>query len=715
MHASIGRRASALVAALVCAQQAGAQVFVNSPGNIPSGSPGNNSRTEQVDFADIDNDGDWDVGVADGGDCCNDQNRLWVNQGGLQGGTLGFFADATAAQAPLISDNSRDIEFVDFDSDGDPDIHSTNTSTLVNQACRFWTNQGGLQAGSAGSYVDETALRWVGLGGAGSSVPPSSVLGSGGFITFGQDQDFADVDNDGDLDLVAAVVGGGFSGSEPTRLFLNDGLGFFSEFNPSGFQLGVTPLEGNPALWAEGLQQSGTINTTGAFADIMSVAIEVSLGDIDGDLDIDVLLGERMQTPRMFRNRMVETGALAFRDVTGLTWPQGWGNGTGKYEQDFADFDNDDDIDLYGMNWSAPAFNDLTLRGAGDGTFVQPTPLPGSNADEDGADFVDYDSDGDLDIHVAGFSGGDKLYQNVFAGGPLAFVQVTDPVSGLGLSAARDVDTADVDGDGDYDLLRGCDLADTLLLNVLGIPDTTAPRLARLELLADHQSGLASPVRVQHYDNAPDYLAVGGTHELVYSDDGAPFVSTPMTWSGGQILRGELPASAVGNVRYFARSTDEHGNTGESNWASVNTAGGCGGQISTYCTGKLNTDGCVPKIEFLGVPRLGGFLNFVLRGTGVLANANGLLIYSKSGANSAPFNGGTLCVGAGLLRTPGQNSGGAGPCGGLLQFDFNSWIFLGGDPGLVAGQKVWAQYWYRDVASLGGTGLTNGVTFTICP
>ena len=28
---------------------------------------------------------------------------------------------------------------------------------------------------------------------------------------------------------------------------------------------------------------------------------------------------------------------------------------------------------------------------------------------------------------------------------------------------------------------------------------------------------------------------------------------------------------------------------------------------------------------------------------------------------------------------------------------------------------VWAQYGYRDVASLGGVGLTDGVTFTICP
>jgi hypothetical protein len=715
MHASIGRRASALVAALVCAQQAGAQVFVNSPGNIPSGSPGNNSMTEQVDFADIDLDGDWDVGIADGGDIGNDQNRLWVNQGGLQAGTVGFFADATAAQAPLVSDQSRDIEFVDFDGDGDPDVYVSNTSQISNQACRWWTNQGGLQSGTAGFYLDETAARWVGIGGAGSSISPGQVLGSGGFITWAQDQDFADVDNDGDLDLVAATTGGSFSGTEPTRLFLNNGLGFFSEFNPSGFQLaGIAIQNGNPALWCEGLQQSGTTNTSGAFGDIATIAIETSLGDIDGDLDIDVLLGDRNSTPRMFQNRLEQTGALLYRDATGLTWPQGYGGGGGKYEQDFADFDGDDDIDLYGLNWSS-VFNDLTLRGAGDGTFVEPTMTPGTSGDDDAFDFVDYDSDGDLDVYVSGFGGSEKLLANEFAGGPLVFTLVANPVSGLGSSIARDVDTADVDADGDYDLLRACDAADTLLLNVFGVADTTAPRLAHLEQPEDHNSGQATPIRVHHYDNAPDYLAVSGSHELFYSDDLAPYVSAPMEWSGGQVLRGELPASAVGNVRYFVRSTDEHGNTAESDLKAISTAGGCSGQPATYCTPKLNSDGCLPRMEFEGAPKVGGITNFVIRATDVLANANGLLIYSKTGPNNAPFNGGVLCVGAGLLRTPGQNSGGAGACGGTLSFNFNNWVALGSDPALVAGQKVWAQFWYRDVLSPGGNGLTNGVTFTLCP
>ena len=40
---------------------------------------------------------DWDAVFADGGDFGNDQNRLWINQGGSQGGALGTFVDVTAA------------------------------------------------------------------------------------------------------------------------------------------------------------------------------------------------------------------------------------------------------------------------------------------------------------------------------------------------------------------------------------------------------------------------------------------------------------------------------------------------------------------------------------------------------------------------------------------------------------------------------------------
>jgi hypothetical protein len=53
---------------------------------------------------------------------------LWINQGGMQGGTVGFFTDGTAARFPAILTDGRDIEFVDIDNDGDRRPLLSNTS-----------------------------------------------------------------------------------------------------------------------------------------------------------------------------------------------------------------------------------------------------------------------------------------------------------------------------------------------------------------------------------------------------------------------------------------------------------------------------------------------------------------------------------------------------------------------------------------------------------
>ncbi|HVS18876.1 MAG TPA: VCBS repeat-containing protein, partial [Planctomycetota bacterium] len=226
--------------ALLLAPTAAAQVFVDSPGNLPGSGPANNSATFAVALADVDLDGDWDAFSGNGADVVDQQNQLWMNAGGLQGGTLGIFADETALRLPNVADRTRDAVFVDYDGDGDPDLYTVNTSQFSNQPSRFWTNVGGLQGGSPGYYLDQTATRWVGLGGPGSSIAPSLVLGGGGYASRNEAQAFADLDGDGDLDLIAAAFGLGGTGKEPMRLFLNDGLGHFSEFNPSGFQLAGT-------------------------------------------------------------------------------------------------------------------------------------------------------------------------------------------------------------------------------------------------------------------------------------------------------------------------------------------------------------------------------------------------------------------------------------------------------------------------------------------
>ncbi len=135
-----------------------------------------------------------------------------------------------------------------------------------------------------------------------------------------------------------------------------------------------------------------------------------------------------------------------------------------------------------------------------------------------------------------------------------------------------------------------------------------------------------------------------------------------------------------------------------------------------YCTPKTNSAGCVPQISFTGCASFSAGNYFAVHGYNVLPNMVGLLIWSQL-PNSAPFLGGTLCVGAPLQRTAGQVSlaTGPGPCDGRYEFQFNATYMS--SQGLVPGLSLHAQYWSRDngFAAPNNVGLTGGLRFLSLP
>jgi hypothetical protein len=715
----------AFAATLASQAPAMAQALKNTPGQIPQGSPFNNSATENVDFADADLDGDFDAIMADGGDCCNDQNRIWINLGGAQAGTMGFFVDETATRFPNVLDDSRDVDFVDVDGDGDQDIYASNTSQIANQTNRFLVNMGGLQGGTTGFYQDQTAAHWINLGQNNgttthSSIAASLVLGSGGFIDWSCDCVFGDLDNDGDIDLVHSTYGGSFAGGVPSRIFLNNGSGGFEEHNPGGAQLSAQSIpNGTPALWAEGMFQNGTTNATGAFADIADTPLGVEIGDFDGDFDVDILQGARNEYPRVHRNRLEETGGtLIWRDVT-ETALTNKATGGGNYEQEMGDFDNDGDLDIYGLNWSG--FNDIVAKNNGDGTFGANTVLPGSGSDDNEGDFFDYNGDGNLDIFVTNFSGQDKLYKN--SGAPnYTFTLESGDLSGYS-NTGLGSDASDVDLDGDYDFFVGNDggQANVFLLNTTQIADTYTPKLSHLEQAPDRvPSAVPTVVRVQVHDNSSWNIAQFNVGTLEYRVNGGSLNVVPMHYAGGNLFRGEIPGAISGVVSYQARSIDEHGNNGLSATLAY-TAGACSGATLTYCTSKPSSlAGCTPTIGFTGTPDLSAGFGFVVSAGPAPGGNNGLFLYTTQGPAAVPASlpFGFLCIQSpGFFRFAPQLGGGTpGVCNGQYAVDFNTYAATQViDPLLVAGATVDVQCWYRDPPNPGAANLTNAGSFVLCP
>jgi|694.fasta_scaffold27560_4 hypothetical protein len=726
----IWKSSAALLGLLALAGSASAQQLPRNTTDIPN----NTGYTENVDFADIDLDGDWDAALAEGGDNGNDQNNLWLNQGFLQAGTVGIFTDVTAARFPAVLDQSRDIEFVDFDSDGDHDIYVSNTSQLSNQGNKWWTNMGGAQGGTLGFYSDQTAARWTGLGGAGSSIAPTQLI-AGSFIDFSCDCDFADMDNDGDLDLAHSSYGGAFGGNVPTRLFLNNGSGVFVEFNPSGFQLtGQTIVAGNPGLWCQGTQASNTTNATGVNCDIASSALDIDYGDIDGDFDLDLLHGARQEVPRMFQNRFAENGGvLAYRDVSGSAFPAGYSTGNGHYEQEMGDQDGDGDVDIYGLNWLAAfGFDDIVLKNNGAGVFGSQVTLAGSNADDNEGDYFDYDNDGDLDLFIANFAGQEKVYRN---GGTGTYtLQSTGTVVPSDSTTTLDADCADVDNDGDVDVFVANDAnqVEWYLKNTTTANDTFAPTIPRLEQAPNRTAGAApTVVRFWSNDNQAYYVQAYYTARVDVSVNGGPVTSYSAKTQWGQQFRVAIPGSLVGTITYQAFVTDRDGNTGSSAVRTY-TATGAASPMTSYCSPGLSGVLACPCANPAagankGCDNSSSTGGAVLSATGSASLAADTVVFTTTGekptatsivlqgtstsATGVVFGQGIRCVAGSLKRLYVKNASGGSitaPAGADLSVSARSSAL--GDP-LTPGLTRYYAVYYRDPIVLGGCAAAS--TFNI--
>ena len=692
-------RPMAFAAVLALAPLAAGQLTDLQPGrNFPTAfSAFGGGFSENIDLGDCDNDGDLDVIVCNGGDGSAQANRIYINRGGLQGGTVGAYTDETGTRfAGVPDDTSRDIEFMDMDNDGDLDIYVSNRGNTTNggEVSRFYVNLGGLQGGTIGFYQEDTANRWGNLISVPSNREEGVQDGMGPWRDWSCDCDFGDLDDDGDLDLFHSSYGPNINGAEDSRVFLNDGNGVFDEAWP----------------WVD------------AGADIRLHTLDIDLADFDGDFDLDVFASSRDSQARVYVNNCYgSVGDALFTDMTqyAIYDTSATLNGSNNYEAEYADLDGDGDFDVWMKNYDGGGGGNLDriLRNDPDGLggfqFVKYfQAIKGDpNTDENEVDFLDFDSDGDLDAYSANFLGTNYMYTSGLAQGFSPFVEGIYHRNGTSSSGglatwhelpqfqnggqSLDGEAGDLDNDGDPDLVRADDAnqQNRYMPNTLGVPDTHAPTVYNWTDQCDKPLGSNTVIHVQVRDNNNYYMIAYYDVNLFWSVNGGGETQVDMFSQGGQQFRGVIPPQS-GNVSYRVEVTDRAGNVGSAGPRVFAQSG------STYTALGFGLPGTS------GVPSLGGTGTWEA-GTAISIDLTSARPSSTAGLFVGLVNNPTPAFGGSLVPVPFF-----GPFILATNGSGNLSLPTVTPKDIPCGLDIYMQYGIDDPAAVGGVALSNALQVT---
>lgn len=399
-------------------------------------------------FADLDKDGDLDLYVGQMGEeeVSDGRIKVYTNDGS------GNFEDAgylTAGGTTINLDRNSNPEFADIDKDGDLDLYvgsyQGTISIFTNDGSGNLSPAGFMQAGGTnidvGDYaspsiddVDDDGDLDLYVGEADGYFRIFLNDGSGNFSSAGilqadgEDLDcgymssitFANIDDDGDLDLVVGTSTGNI------RTFENDGsenfssieflkahgteisVGYFAkpEFadidKDGDFDLFVGNYYGTIDFFRN--DGSGKLSSEGflkadGFEILEPYGTTPAVADVDGDGDLDLFVGTKYGELKVFINDGSGNFSAAGDFLADGVAP----NLAESVVMDFADLDKDNDQDLYvGHDYYVQTFlNDGSGNFSADGYLqADGTDIKVGDGDFSAPAFADIDKDGDLDLYV---------------------------------------------------------------------------------------------------------------------------------------------------------------------------------------------------------------------------------------------------------------------------------------------------------------------------
>ncbi|MEO0971749.1 MAG: FG-GAP-like repeat-containing protein [Pseudomonadota bacterium] len=428
--------------------RSGGFIAPSLPPDLGMGS--NTPDIKDVDFGDLDGDGDLDIFVfaSDNDGTSEHLDRILLN-GNLTGlpGTFAVFQVLDDTSNPSIPPSAWDGPFftgqrtydgdlADVDNDGDLDVLRTDVSGVY-----LLINNGDLTFNLRTDLMPSESAILDGTG-----VANFNGIREGGNGIFFDGVDTVDLDGDGDLDAIVAHY------NEAESLYLincwnSPPSGASRCTSPEGFAIGN--VDGDV------FDQLNSDETHG-----------VTFGNVDAgvapNLPDAFLTNTDIGVPsRLLHNGGLSgdgTGRVVFSDATATRMPNNGSNDDQAVDAEFADMDGDGDLDLFVVNRQQQS---VLFWNDGSGNFTDlSVPFNATPASYDIA-IADFDDDGRLDLMEAwGDAGGSAtnnnrlLTNNGGTNGAMTFTNEPSPFGPV-VSHRLTINPGDFDGDGDVDIVAG--------------------------------------------------------------------------------------------------------------------------------------------------------------------------------------------------------------------------------------------------------------------